>query len=84
MNSNIEHAVERGIEREVFKNVDEAKKVLKETSEWISKNKNFPEGSLKDPSYTDRVLVPVGNNGMASYQIAKNGTAKLKTVLIKN
>jgi hypothetical protein len=28
------------------------------------------------------VLVPVGNNGMAVYQVGNNGTEKLKTVLI--
>ena len=32
--------------------------------------------------YLDRVLVPIGNNGLAVYQVAKNGTAKLRTILI--
>jgi hypothetical protein len=27
-------------------------------------------------------IVPVGDNGMAVYQVGDNGTAKLKTVLI--
>ena len=31
---------------------------------------------------TGRFLVPVGNNGLAVYKLAANGTAKLKTVLI--
>ena len=59
VNSNIGHAVERGVERGVFKNMDEAKASL----EKLSKE--------------------VGKNGMASYQVAPNGTAKLKTVLNK-
>ncbi|MFZ4932072.1 hypothetical protein [Chryseobacterium sp. Mn2064] len=45
------------------------------------KNKDFPIGSIKDSSHADRVLVPIGNNGKAAYQVGKNGTVKLKTVL---
>lgn len=81
VNSNMPHAVERGLERGIFATEQEASTAIKETSDWITKNKDFPVGSIKDPSYSDRVLVPIGNNGMAAYQIGKNGSAKLKTVL---
>ncbi|WP_447767547.1 hypothetical protein [Sphingobacterium faecium] len=77
VNSNLPHAVERG----VFATKTEASAVLKNLTSNISKN-GFPSGSILDPSYVDRVLVPIGNGGVASYQVAKNGTASLKTVLI--
>jgi len=41
----------------------------------------WPKGSIPDTAHIDRVLVPVGEAGMAVYQVGKNGTAKLKTVL---
>lgn len=81
VNSNLPHAIERGVERGIFKNADDASIQLKNLSNNI-KNHGFPAGSIKDPAYVDRVLVPIGNNGMASYQVGANGTAKLKTVLI--
>jgi hypothetical protein len=37
-----------------------------------------------DTAHDDRNLVPVGNAGKAVYQVAKNETAKLKTVLLEN
>lgn len=77
VNSNLPHAVERG----VFATKTEASAVLKNLTSNISKN-GFPSGSILDPSYVDRVLVSIGNGGVASYQVAKNGTASLKTVLI--
>jgi len=82
VNSNMGHALERSIERGVFKNMDEAKTSLEKLSKEIGKNK-FPKGTIVDPSHSDRILVPIGKNGMASYQVAPNGTAKLKTVLNK-
>lgn len=81
VNSNLPHAIERGVGRGIFKNADDASIQLKNLSNSI-KNHGFPVGSIKDPAYVDRVLVPIGNNGMASYKVGANGTAKLKTVLI--
>jgi hypothetical protein len=54
---------------------------LKELTKKISKN-GFPKGTIKD-TRPNRVLVPIGNNGYAVYQIGKNGTAKLNTTLIR-
>lgn len=34
-----------------------------------------------DPAYKDRVLVPLKDRAFAVYQVLKNGTARLKTVL---
>jgi hypothetical protein len=79
--SNLPHATSRAVEREIFPDATTASTALKDLSQQISK-KGFPEGSIIDPSHADRVLVPIGNNGMAVYQIGKNGTAKLKTTLI--
>ncbi|GLR58825.1 hemagglutinin repeat-containing protein [Rhizobium indigoferae] len=82
VNSNIDHAANRAVERGVFESAAEARAAYKQLSADISKN-GWPSGTIKDPSYTDRYLVPIGNNGYASYQLAKNGTAKLKTTLIR-
>ena len=81
VNSNLPHAIEQGVSRAIFSSKDDASDILKNLTTSISKN-GFPTGSFKDPSYLDRVLVPVGNGGLASYQIGKTGTAALKTVLI--
>ncbi len=84
VNSNLPHAVTRGVQHGIFVSTEEASLALKALTKSISKNKSFPIGSFKDPSYLDRVLVPVGANGLAAYQVAKNGTAAIKTVLIAN
>jgi RHS repeat-associated protein len=81
VNSNLPHAAGRAAERGVFPDAKTAAQGLKNLSSQIRKN-GFPKNSIVDPSHADRMLVPVGNNGMASFQIGKNGTAKLKTTLI--
>lgn len=81
VNSNLPHAIEQGIVRGVFANKTEASTMLKSLTSQISKS-GFPAGAFKDPSYLDRVLVPIGNGGLAAYQVAKNGTAAIKTILI--
>ena len=81
VNSNMPHAIDRSIERGVFKNKQQASDALKALSNDITQN-GFPSNTILDPSKSDRVLVPVGNNGMAVYQVGANGTAKLKTILI--
>lgn len=82
VNSNLPHAIARGIERGVFSSADEAGAVLRSLTEQITRSGTFPAGTLDDTARPGRFLVPVGNNGMAVYQLAKNGTAILKTVLI--
>ncbi len=47
----------------------------------ITDSGTFPVGTLVDTARADRFLVPVGNNGLAVYQLAPNGTANLKTIL---
>jgi hypothetical protein len=80
VNSNLPHAVERAVERGIFDNADEATAALKSLTGEVGSN-NLPSGTIVDPSKTDRILVPVGNEGMAVYQVGSNGTSKLKTVL---
>lgn len=80
VNTNMPHAVERGVERGVFNDKKEASEILKSLSDDISKN-GWPKGSIKDPSYSDRVLVPIGKGGLAAYKIDKKGKAVLKTIL---
>jgi RHS repeat-associated protein len=81
VNSNLPHAVEQAVARGVFDSAKAAADALRALSQSITQN-GFPAGTLADTAYADRVLVPVGNNGMAVYQVGANGTAKLKTVLI--
>jgi hypothetical protein len=81
INSNLPHAVERAVERRIFDNSEQAAEALRNLSEKITKE-GFPSNAILDTAHSDRVLVPIGNNGMAVYQVAKNGTAKLKTILI--
>lgn len=80
-NSNMPHAVERSVERGVFPDAKTARDALQQLGNSIKTN-GFPAGTIRDTAHIDRVLVPAGNNGMVVYQIANNGTAKLKTVLI--
>jgi RHS repeat-associated protein len=81
VNSNLPHAVEQAVARGVFDSAQVAADALRALSQSITQN-GFPTGTLADTAYADRVLVPVGNNGMAVYQVGANGTAKLKTILI--
>ncbi len=83
VNSNLPHARDRAVERGVFPDAKSATAGLKDLSKQIKKN-GFPEGTLLDTARADRVLVPVGNNGLAVFQVGSNGTAKLKTTIIAN
>ncbi|MFO0553355.1 MAG: RHS repeat-associated core domain-containing protein [Polyangiaceae bacterium] len=81
VNSNLPHAIGRAVERGIFATEQEAATGLRELSTSITTTGQFPAGAIRDTAHLDRVLVPVGNNGMAVYQVGANGTAKLKTVL---
>jgi hypothetical protein len=48
----------------------------------IETESGFPAGMLADTARAGRFLVPVGENGLATYLLERNGTAKLKNVLI--
>jgi RHS repeat-associated protein len=80
VNSNLGHATERAVERGIYPDAKSAAEGLKNLTNDISKN-GFPRGTIPDTAHADRVLVPVGSNGLAVYQVGKNGTAKLKTTL---
>ncbi|TBL84035.1 RHS repeat-associated core domain-containing protein, partial [Hafnia alvei] len=80
-NSNLPHAIERSVERGVYPDAKTASDALKNLGKQIEQN-GWPAGTIPDKANIDRVLVPAGNNGMVVYQIAKNRTAKIKTVLI--
>jgi RHS repeat-associated protein len=83
VNSNLPHAAGRAVERGIFNSREAANRGLAALTSRIGK-KGFPANSFLDPSKCDRVLVPIRNAGLAVYQMAKNGTAKLKTVLNAN
>jgi hypothetical protein len=81
VNSNLQHAVDRAVQHGVFSTRAEATERLRQLTRRIT-DSGLPEGAIRDTARADRVLVPIGNSGMAVYQVSKNGTAKLKTVLI--
>jgi len=80
VNSKLQHAARRAVERGFFNSVNEAADALRALSKQITQN-GFPEGAIADTAHADRVLVPLKNGAYAVYQVAANGTAKLKTVL---
>ena len=80
VNSNLPHASQRAVERAGFVNVKQASAALRALSKNILK-KGFPKGSFIDPTRSDRVRVPFGKGATDVFQVGKNGTAKLKTVL---
>src|SRR5690606_9240883 len=82
VNSNLPHAVDRAVERGVFGSADAAGTALRNLTAQITRTGTFPSGTLVDTARPGRFLVPIGNNGMAVYQLGSNGTTKLKTVLI--
>jgi RHS repeat-associated protein len=81
INTKIVHATERAVER-LGLEATVARERLEELTKWITRNKTFPDGTLPDPKRADSVLVPF-ENGFAVYEIAKNGTAKLMTVILE-
>ena len=81
VNSKMKHAIAQAVERKIFPDAVSARRALEELSKKITKE-GFPANAIADTARPDRVLVPVGEGGMAVYQVAKNGTAKLQTVLI--
>jgi len=80
VNSNFAHAVDRAVERNIFPDKKTAAEAIRKLSQEIKQN-GWPEGTIPDTN-PDRVLVPIGNGGYAVYQVLKNGTARLWTVLI--
>jgi hypothetical protein len=80
VNSNLPHAAQRAVERGFFGSLKEAGDALRNLSSQISKN-GWPQGTIRDTAHPDRVLVPLKDGAYAVYQVAANGTAKLKTVL---
>ena len=76
------HAVEQGFERGIFKSKKAGKQELKRLISSIKKD-GFPKGTMPDTTRPDSVLVPVGNDGLAVFRVKKNGTAELRTTLIR-
>jgi len=83
VNSGMAHAAGRAAERGVFANPKDASAALRAVSDGISRTGQFPAGAVWDTAYANRVLVPVGDTGYAVYSVAKNGAAKLETVIIR-
>jgi len=82
VNSELPHAIKQGVERGIFPNAKVAGEALRNLSKELTETGAFPVGTLPDTAHADRFLVPVGEGGLAVYQLLKNGTARLKTVLI--
>ncbi len=82
VNSNLPHAAKRAAERGIFPDEKTAAEGLRNLSDEITQQKAWPTGTIPDTAHADRVLVPVGKGGYAVYQVLKNKTARLWTVLI--
>ena len=81
VNSNMGHIDEERAARAGFDTVQSAQAAVRQLGESIGTD-GFPEGTIPDTARSDRLLVPFGDNGYAVYQIAKNGNAVFKTILI--
>jgi hypothetical protein len=80
VNTNISHVDAERATRAGFDSVSSAKEAVKQLGKSIESN-GFPAGTIADTARADRVLVPIGDNGYAVYQIGKNGNAVFKTIL---
>lgn len=64
VNTKLPHAIDQGVDRQVFANADEARTALKALTDSINKAGTFPAGTLVDTARAGRFLVPVGNTGL--------------------
>ena len=85
VNSNLPHTINQAVERSAQVGSplsrEGAADALRELSRQITQS-GLPVGTILDPNHADRVLVPFHNGLYAASQVASNGTAKLKTVVI--
>ncbi len=79
VNSYMVHAATQAVERAGYRSVGEASDALKTLSKSIQRS-GFPSGTIAD-TRPNRWLVPIGDGGLAVYQLRSNGTAVLRTVL---
>lgn len=80
VNTNMDHAIEQGVDRQVFVSREEARQVFEALKTSI-RRQGWPRGTILD-TRESRVLVPVGRNGYAVYKVQANGTAQLRTTLL--
>jgi RHS repeat-associated protein len=84
VNSNMPHAVERGVEHGVFKSSKEARVGINALKKDINSS-GWPKGTTYDragnQNRPNSVLVPAGNNGLVVYRVRANGTATLQTII---
>jgi len=82
VNSNTGHIDADRAARAGFDDVQSAQAAVRNLGDSI-KSEGFPAGTIPDSARADRLLVPIGDNGYAVYQIATNGNAVFKTILTK-
>jgi hypothetical protein len=80
VNSNMGHIDAERAGRAGFDTVQDAQAAVRDLGTSI-KEGGFPKGTIPDTARSDRLLVPIGKNGYAVYQILKNGNAVFKTIL---
>ncbi|MFB9831450.1 hypothetical protein [Actinoallomurus acaciae] len=80
VNTNISHVDDMRAARAGYEDARSAQDAVRDLSKSIGKD-GFPEGTIPDTARSDRLLVPIGNGGLASYQIKPNGNAVFKTIL---
>jgi hypothetical protein len=87
INSDIVHAVEQAVNKGIVSGSEKhiIENELRELSKAITKARSFPVGTVRDPGNIlprlDSVLVPLERGGAAVYEVGKNGTARLRTLL---
>ena len=80
VNSNLGHVDLERAQRAGFTTVRGAGDAVRSLGKSIETD-GFPEGTIADTAHDDRLLVPIGTNGYAVYQIGSNGNAVFKTIL---
>jgi RHS repeat-associated protein len=81
VNSEMAHASERAVARAGFSSIKEAREALKAFGKKLEAE-GLPTRAIADTAHADRIIVPgFGKDGAVVYQLMKNGTLRLKTVL---
>ncbi|OXM43414.1 hypothetical protein CFP75_38610, partial [Amycolatopsis alba DSM 44262] len=83
VNSNVKHLRDdERWKRGGFADEKSAREAVQGLGKSIERD-GFPKGTIPDTARVDRLLVPLNDKVYATYQIAPNGNAVFKTILVK-
>lgn len=80
VNSNLGHVDKERALRAGFPDKQTTQAAVRSPGDTIESG-GLPEGAIPDSANVDRILVPIGEGGLAVYQIARNGNAVFKTII---